>query len=384
MVTKLRDKEEIDISIRLYQVGDEDKIVKLLLDVFKQWPVFDIGCSLLDHWKWKYIDNPANKDIFPHVVAEYKGEIIGVSHGMWYYTKVGDGIFFSSKGTDVAVNQKFRGMGLYTKLTKLKHNICYELGWQFNYNLTANPIISRASINTKPEERSFPFPHSIKNFLKIEDIGEFFKHSQKETKPWKRLYLKIGLIGSKAVNRLTNIQPRTPELKDVQFKEVSIFDESFDKFYDKVKSSYSFIVEKTVKYMNWRYCDKRGGDYKVRVAEKNDEIVGYLVLRVNSVDKDNPVGYIMDVLALNGRDDVVDYFIKLSVDYFKERHINVVRAQLVGGHAYERILSKYGFLGSREKPYLTYTPIMIGEDLDKFRKAQPTMFHYPYGESDSI
>ncbi|MCX6653864.1 MAG: hypothetical protein NTY03_01950, partial [Candidatus Bathyarchaeota archaeon] len=223
------------------------------------------------------------------------------------------------------------------------------------------------------------------NFLKIENVDEFFKHSQKETKPWRRLYLKIGLIGSKMVNRLMNMQQKTPELKDVQFKEISTFDERIDNFYDKVKPNYYFIVEKTMKHMNWRYCDKRGGDYKVWIAEKNDEIIGYLVLRINNLDKNNPVGYIIDVLALNGRDDVVDYFIKFSVDYFKVRSLNVVRVQVVGGHVYERILSKYGFLDGGSKSHLTYTPhLAAAEDIDKFRKAPATMLHYSYGEGDTI
>jgi len=101
-----------DIKIRLYKKGDEDQIVQLLKEVFIEWPMFDVECSPIDHWKWKYIDNPANKDILPHVVAEYNGEIIGVTQGMLYYVKVGDGTYFCSKGADVAVSQNFRGMGI--------------------------------------------------------------------------------------------------------------------------------------------------------------------------------------------------------------------------------------------------------------------------------
>ncbi len=380
MVEKPQGLQESDCVIRLYQTGDEDKLVKLLVDVFKPWPQIDLDCSLIDHWKWKYIDNPTYKDIFPHVVAEYKGEIIGITHGMLYYIKIGDGTYLVSKGADVAVKSNYQGIGIFNKINEIKNIICIELGTKIYLNLTANPIL----INKKWSEPGFLFPHPLKNLLKIENVEKFFKYSQKETKPWKRLYLKIGLIGSKAVNRLTSIQPRTPELKDVQFKEISTFDERIDKFYDKIKPHYYFIVGKTLKHMNWRYCDKRGGDFKVWVAEKNDEIIGYLVLRINSLDKDNPVGYIMDVLALNGREDVVDYFVKFSVDYFKARSLNIVRVQIVGGHAYERIFNKYGFLDGREIPYLVYSPITIGEDLEKFKKAPATMMHLPYGELDTI
>ncbi len=382
MVEKPQSLQESDCVIRLYQAGDEDKLVKLLVDVFKPWPQIDLDCSLLDHWKWKFIDNPAYKDTSPHVVAEYKGEIIGVSHGMWYYTKVGDETYFSSKGADVVVNQNYRGMRVFTRISELKDKTNTNYGRQFSYGLTENPLLINRTSRPTP---NFLFPLPLKNLLKIENINKFFTHYLKETNPWRRLYLKIGLIGSKMVNRLSNMQPKTPELKDVQFKEISTFDERIDKFYDKIKPNYYFIVGRTMKYMNWRYCDKRGGDFKVWVAEKNDEIIGYLVLRVNSLDKDNPVGYIIDVLALNGREDVVDYFVKFSVDYFKAKGLNMVRAQLVGGHAYERILNKYGFLDGGSKSHLTYTPhLAAAEDIDKFRKAPATMLHYPYGEGDTI
>ncbi|MCX6654293.1 MAG: GNAT family N-acetyltransferase, partial [Candidatus Bathyarchaeota archaeon] len=120
MAEKPPDPREIDCNIRLYQTGDEDKIVQLLQEVFKSWPKIDIECTPFDHWKWKFIDNPANTDVIPHAVAEYKGKIIGVMHGMLFYAKVGDNPYLSHKGVDVAVDPDFRGMGLFTKMDKVK------------------------------------------------------------------------------------------------------------------------------------------------------------------------------------------------------------------------------------------------------------------------
>ncbi|MCX6654005.1 MAG: hypothetical protein NTY03_02660, partial [Candidatus Bathyarchaeota archaeon] len=205
MVKTFRSQEKIDYNARLYQVGDEHGIVPLLEEIFNPWPKFDTECSLADHWRWKFLDNPVNKNIFPHAVAEYKGEIIGVSHGMLYHIKLGDGTYLVSKGADVAVKSNYQGIGIFNKINELKQVINSKLETKIYFNLTANPIL----INKKWSEPGFLFPHPIKNFLKIENVDEFFKHSQKETKPWRRLYLKIGLIGSKMVNRLMNMQQKT-------------------------------------------------------------------------------------------------------------------------------------------------------------------------------
>lgn len=40
-----------------YQPGDEEGIVELLEIVFDGWPHFDLPCSRVDHWKWKFLDN---------------------------------------------------------------------------------------------------------------------------------------------------------------------------------------------------------------------------------------------------------------------------------------------------------------------------------------
>ena len=111
------------------------------------------------------------------------------------------------------------------------------------------------------------------------------------------------------------------------------------------------------------------------------------MLRINRIDKDYPVGFIMDLLALDGREDVAENFAKFAVDYFDGMGVNVVHAQVIGGHPYERMLGKYGLLDTMEKPHLIYRVLSahaLGDDLERFVKSPPAMLHYPYGEGDSI
>ena len=63
------------ITIRQYQEGDEKEIVELLRLAFNGWPNFDLPCTPLEHWQWKYKDNPQNKIIAS--IAESEGRIVG-------------------------------------------------------------------------------------------------------------------------------------------------------------------------------------------------------------------------------------------------------------------------------------------------------------------
>ena len=69
----------------------------LLHDVFKGWPHLDIPCSSLDHWKWKYWDNPFKPNVI--IVNEEDGRIIGVNHSLGMRVKIGDEVVKSSYRT---------------------------------------------------------------------------------------------------------------------------------------------------------------------------------------------------------------------------------------------------------------------------------------------
>ena len=380
------EKAKVDYVIRQYKPGDEDKIVKLLLDTFQPWPKFDIACSAVDHWRWKFIDSPTNKNMYTHTVADLHGEIIGVDHGMLYRIKIGEGTYGGEKGADTAVNPNYRGQGIYSKMSKLKHEIVNAMGYEFDYALSNNPIFVKSTQKKRLEkdpEAEAPFPHLPKSLTRINDVSMHFKHAVKED-TLEKTRLQTGVYGSKIINKISNPWSKTTLLGDVSINEITVFDDRINTFYEKIKPNYYFLVEKTKDYMNWRYCDKRGGNFNVWTAEENDEIVGYLVLKINKRNVDYPEGYIVDLLAFNERENVADNLAKFAFNYFDEREVNVIWAEVVGGHPYERILGKYGMLDTMMKPNLTWKTIKPREDYDQFANAPPGKLHYTFGEGDAI
>jgi hypothetical protein len=172
--------------------------------------------------------------------------------------------------------------------------------------------------------------------------------------------------------------------QNFSIKKVSSFDDRIDVFWEEVKGSYDFIVEKSREYLNWRYCDIRGGDYKVYLAEELSSILGYIVLRINKIDPLHQVGYIMEVLALRDREDVAMELFGKAMKYFQSNNVNAVYFSVISGHPYERIARKHGFLDSRRKPHLAYRDYNKLEEINVFQEASPDRLHYQFGEFDSI
>ena len=153
-----------------------------------------------------------------------------------------------------------------------------------------------------------------------------------------------------------------------------------------MKDDYYFIIERTQKYLNWRYCDKRGGDYYVVTAEEGGDVLGYIVLRVNRKLEDYPVGTIVDLLTLPGRLDVARQLIVHAVDYFDESKVISMNVWTVKGHPYDVLYGGYGFLELNRKvrKFFNTTPVDVGEEWGLFESAVPGQLHVQYGDADWI
>jgi hypothetical protein len=120
------------------------------------------------------------------------------------------------------------------------------------------------------------------------------------------------------------------------------------------------------------------------VADQDQVLLGYVVARINTVDESHPVGYLMEVLAKRGREDVVELLVDEALSYFEENNVNAIYFTVVGGHPYEEIMYQHGFLDSRVRPYVLYNVYRSLDDVEKFENSSPGKLHYQFSEFDSI
>jgi hypothetical protein len=273
-----------------YRLGDEEEIVQLLQLGFDGWPNFDINCAPLEHWKWKYLDNPLKMNTI--VVAKNNNKILGCGHEYSVKIKIGKRSILCHYACDLTVHPDFRRMGLMKMLRGKKKELRERYNVRLTYRVTSNPIV----IKNWDKIRRPRIPQTVINLVRICDIDKQMK-SMPVTNAF---FKKLGFQISKLLNDLGNTVRRTYSLKqELNIIQVDRFDDRIERFWEEVSKYYDFIVERHRDYLNWRYCDDRAGAFVVKQVEEDSEILGYSVLKINKSRIIYPVGYIVDMLALS-------------------------------------------------------------------------------------
>lgn len=365
-----------DIEVRPYKHGDEEGIVQLLQLSFSGWPRFDLNCTSLDHWKWKYLENPYRDNYIG--LGLLKKKIIGVDHAIPSYVKIGDKTHLCSYGADVVVHPEYRRMGVYRRVRDIRQKLAEEAGVILNYHVTSNPIIIKNNIRAG---RPY-FPKKIISLVRIIDINEHIMNMPVKNS-W---YLKLGYIMSKKINEIKNsLKKAAYEDDHLEITTVNEFGEGIASFLNKISNHHNFMVQKSMNYMNWRYCDPRAGNFLVRQIDgENNEILGYCVLSENRTHKGYTIGYVVDMLSLPERLDVADALIKDAVAYFDGKQVNIVSSLMVKNHPYEAVFTRNGFLDSRFELKLFYRQLRDDGVLDEVEKSSPSKIHFSYGDIDSL
>lgn len=367
-----------DYVVRPYRQGDEEEIVRLLEMVFEGWPKFDLSCASIDHWRWKYQDNPFKQFII--AVTEINNEIVGVAHSFILFVKVGNEVHFCTFGGDTGVHPNFRRKGIHKMTSELEYNKRMEAGSQYHYLITSNPIVIKSFL--KPSSRRKLFPYKMSTRVRIQDLETHLNMNPVEN-TW---LIRLGFNAVKLFNDISNIFEHIKSTrKKIIISEISLFDDRITEFWRQISEHYHFIVEKNPDYLNWRYCDLRGGEYIIKIAEEDNRILGYSVLRINRYRKDYPVGYIVDFLSIPERFDVANALMADAVNYFDSHHVNIVRSLVVKNHPLERIHQIHGFLDSRRSPHIFYLAYGTEDILSSLKTHKPNKgAHFVFGDTDAI
>jgi len=363
-------------TVRPYRSGDEEEIVELLELVFDGWPKFDLGCSALDHWKWKYLDNPLNTSFIALGVSE--DGIIGVNHSFPHRIKIGDDILLGTYGSDLAVHPGFRQIGVKTRTHDLKEEMRKPAGISVTYSVSGNPIVIQSRLR-----RGRPmFPHPVINLVRIRDIDRQIK-----AMPVKHAWLtKRGFNAIRTFNEIRNVFRASGGVdEELRVREIRAFDERIESFWDEVSKHNGFIIERNTDYLNWRYCDPRAGGFIIKQAEsEGGDVHGYIVIKINRYRKDYPIGFIADLITLPGRLNVADLLVVDAMRCFDASDVNIVNFLVPKNHPNENVMRRNGFLNSGIKLQLFFDSEYDENILDRLKSFTPDRVHFSYGDIDSF
>lgn len=371
----------LDIDIRPYREGDEKQITSLLKLVFNGWPHFEINCSPEEFWRWKYLDNPLNSQYVMLGVDDEK--IIGCHHIQPMNVKIGSEIVKGSTSGDLAVHPDYRGKGLMSTISVPNEKRAEKNGIKYSYFITSNPILVKTFTSSKDHSKRRPaFPVTIRNHVRIQNI-DLQLEEMPMNNPW---LVKTGWRALKTIDRISEIVSSDSERsEDIKIKQVHQFDIRIDSFWEKIKKSYDYILERKQDYLNWRYSDPRLVGYMKAVAlGKNDEIQGYIVYKINRYRKRYPIGYIVDLLTQNDRLDVAEALIAKAIDYFDKESINIVNCQHTQEKSITKALEKHGFLDGRINMHVFYNQYGGYNGMNNLTDIEAKRAYMAWGDHDAL
>ena len=114
---------------------------------------------------------------------------------------------------------------------------------------------------------------------------------------------------------------------DLKVEKIDGFDDSFDDLFERVASVVPCTAEKDAAFLRWRYGPgSPQAPVTVLAVRSGGRMLGYAVLRTAFHGQD---GYILDLTALPGRQDVVRALLRESVRAFRRMGVQIIRYRFI-------------------------------------------------------
>ncbi len=221
-----------DVTVRLYQEGDEYGIVKLFKEVFGRE-------MTLDEWRWKYTGRGNNK-VYSSVAVNESGEVIahygGMPHRMVFNGREIKGIAIG----DVMVNPKYRALNIFKKVCALLPEETAKEGFILGYGF--------------PNERAMRLPEILGLYERVEDVWESVKEVRFVNSPVRFIY----------------------KMSPLHFD-----DRRIDSLWDSQKRRIKLAVIRDSNYLKWRYKEHPLFTYELWGIKKRwqQKLTGIVILR---------------------------------------------------------------------------------------------------------
>ncbi len=352
-------------EVRGYRPGDEDRIVNFL-DSQTGWPAAAIDVPKTDHWRWKFLSNPAGLEMV--WMIEVGDEIVSYCASMPMRMSVGGRELLATQGVDLCTHPEHRGKGLMGILLDHRDRMKVKRGVAFDYGFP-----NKLSYHVSTKRQGFQEVNmSMMQHRFIVDRAEFFRKVNMGS--LKRLGYSSYVALQQAVHRTGGY--------GLLVQDIERFSEKDDELYRRALPDFDIMAVRDHRFLNWRYCDPRGGRYIVR-GVREGELLGYAVLKVEA---DRQL-IIVDMLTLPDRPEVVPLLLMDALEQGRARGSESVICSLPKGHRYERHFRDMGFVS---EPRMTGSiPMRMiwfprgPQELDALSSPDPAC-HIMLGDTDWV
>jgi hypothetical protein len=352
-------------SIRGFKDGDEIGINSLFNLIFQK-------DRSIDHWRWEFANNPKGSQI---IVAVDKENIVGHLGGLKREMKIGRSYMLSSMEVD--------GM---THPDSVKQGVFVALGRRF---------LSDAKSEGVGLVFGFPNENAMPGHRKLDCVELFSLKVMVRPINFKRISGKMftngflaacANLGGRISFGLLHRPKKLTTDEKMDIKTLDEFDTRFDDFWMKAMKGHNIILKRDSEYLNWRYVKCPDRQYKVFYAEKDNIVLGWIVLR--TLDKFGLVnGAIVDILILPRQEKVAQALILQAVEELNGNGVDLIACSIPRQKYYHNIFRNCGFvecpkgLNPKEEPFIIY-PLSEGIKRDFIKN--PKNWYITWGDTDVV
>lgn len=287
------------------------------------WPAATISVPKADHWRWKFLSNPVGLEMV--FMIEVEGEIASYCASMPVRMSIGGTEVLATQGVDLCTHPQHRGKGFMGTVMEHRDRMKAERGVAFDFGF---PNYLSYHVSMK-RDGFLEVDVSMMQHRFIIDREEFFR--KVSLGPLKRVGYASYVAMQRSLHRL--------EGSDLIVQGLETFSRKDDELYRRVRSDFDIIAVRDHRFLNWRYCDPRGGNYIVREVRENGTLLGYAVLKKEAGEL-----IIVDLLADHRRSEVLSLLLTDSMEQARSLGAESVTCCLPRCHPYERSFRELGFI----------------------------------------
>lgn len=342
---------------------------------FGGWPEVALrdGVSAVDHLEWKASGTTPGFPAF--LVAEVDGQLAGCRTVLVRRVLVRGEPKIFVHFVDAAVDPGFQGRGANRATQQLMHDV-YQPQFDLSIDDSNNPHMIRGrrrlgggTENFGNAVRPMVLPLDATRLVRADSEGE-----------GGRLPTPLAALRLRAVSRLASFSARGARgpAPGCSIREVDRFDDRFDAFCAAATAPFDFVPERTEAFLNWRYADPRSGEFTIRVAERGDDLLGYVVL----IDRDDTT-HIADILVAAGEPAIAGALLDEVTRHARAAGTMAVSGWLAEHHPYRAAFRARGFVPMGGTSIVYRAVAMPAEELAFLERSDAAM-HFTYGDTDFI
>jgi len=318
---------ERDWVIRKYKDGDEKAILDLYKIVFRSE-------MTLDHWQWKYKNNPAGPSFV--ILAEVNGKLVGHFALLSRLFKVGQQVVLGALSVDTMVHPDYRRQGMHIVMGKQACELATQEKVQFTYGFSNG--LSHRNANIKLGFKGI-YNGGIPLWVKPLNTNNIIKNRFVSN----QILVKLG--GSISKLGINLFYPQIKIDTPYHIRRLSNFDEQNDNLWDRFSKDFSILVVRDSKYSNWRYINHPQNPYTIYSADHDGSLLGIIVIRfLDQIGLKS--GFVVDLMIDPNFPDVAGALISTAIGYSHAQQADIVGCMMLPNALYSRILKQMGFINT--------------------------------------